>query len=106
MSVRQSVNIVHDKGLIMSKYSLIPNAFKSVNQIYNESLMVVTDYHFPKDHYIEWNAQTSMFDLQMDLLDAIDPSYLDGIDVDSVTGAFHDALIGILEKKKLSFTVK
>lgn len=67
----------------------------------------VIDYHF--DEMIDWNIQTSMYAMLMNLISRMDPSYLnimadlynqDG-NIEQISVQLEDVILDILKNRKL-----
>ena len=72
----------------------------------------VIDYHF--DEMIDWNIQTSMYAMLMNLISRMEPSYLtimadlynqDG-NIDQITVQLEDVILDVLKDRKYKKEIK
>lgn len=87
---------------------------KKIKQLWNESFEQVTikyyncidnivEYNFPKKGFIEWNTQTTMYNLHIDILESLDETYLENISINHMVNTYREALINTLNQRSISY---
>ena len=80
------------------------NNFENITIKYYKCIDNIIEYNFPKDGLIEWNTQTTMYNLHIDIIETIDKKYLENINIDYMVGVYQEALINTLINRNIPFS--